>query len=104
MAIVVLLEVGSLAINSKPAAADLQSAVSSVCSDHGDACTPEVLGQLAGLGGNKPPGLGIPYLALIDGVLLFTIGLMGIGLIVRENLQGKLQGIATLIFSILLVL
>jgi hypothetical protein len=52
----------------------------------------------------KPPGMAVSYLALLDGILLFTVGLMGVGLIVRERLQGRIQGCATLIFSLLLLL
>jgi hypothetical protein len=49
-----------------------------------------------------PPGRGIAYLALVDGVVLFTIALMGLGLLVPAGLHGRLQGVVTLIFSILL--
>jgi hypothetical protein len=53
---------------------------------------------------DSPPGMGIPYMAFVDGVALFTVGLMGTSLVIRERLQARLQGCATLIFSILLVL
>src|ERR1044071_7642478 len=49
-----------------------------------------------------PPGRGIPYLALVDGVALFTIALMGLGLLAPKRLHGRLQGVITLIFAILL--
>ena len=49
--------------------------------------------------GNKPPGLGIPYMALVDSLLLYTIGLIGAALIVPERLQGRVQGVVTLVFS-----
>jgi hypothetical protein len=52
----------------------------------------------------KPHGLGIPYLALVDGILLLTVGLMGVSLVVRERIQARLQGIATFIFALLLVI
>jgi hypothetical protein len=52
----------------------------------------------------KPPGLGIPYLALIDGVLVFTIGLMALALFVPGRVGGRVQGVATLVFSIVLIL
>src|SRR5215470_18407230 len=55
-------------------------------------------------GGQTPPGLGIGYLALVDGIALFTMLLMGIGLVVPPKLQGRLQAVVTLIFSILLIL
>src|SRR5205085_9412320 len=48
---------------------------------------------------DHPPGQGIPDLALIDGIVLFTIALVGIALVVPERLQGRVQGIATLVFS-----
>jgi hypothetical protein len=49
-------------------------------------------------------GLGIPYLALIDGVLLFFLAFMTLALFVPESITGRIQGIATLIFSLLLLL
>lgn len=51
-----------------------------------------------------PPGLGVPNLALIDGIVLFTLALMGVALVLPASIQGKVQGIATLIFSFLLLL
>ena len=52
----------------------------------------------------RPAGLGVPDLALLDSIVLFTLGLMGVALLVPARLQGRVQGIATLIFSILLIL
>lgn len=62
----------------------------------------EELGDLANQ--DKPPGLAIRYLALVDGVLLFTVVLMGASLVIPERVHGRVQGLATLIFSILLIL
>src|SRR5882672_10638860 len=62
------------------------------------------LGVTASPGGATPPGLGIGYLALVDAVVLFTVGLMGVGLLTPQRLQGRLQGAATLVFAILLIL
>lgn len=54
---------------------------------------------------NQPrPGLGIPYLALVDAIVLFTLLLIGSSLIVPASLQGRVQGCATCIFGVLLVL
>ncbi|HEY6291426.1 MAG TPA: hypothetical protein VI455_07695 [Terriglobia bacterium] len=53
--------------------------------------------------GAGTPGKGIPALAFLDGLLLFTSLLMGLGLLVPERLQGRLQGLATLIFSFLML-
>ncbi|MEN8206789.1 MAG: hypothetical protein ABFS24_12370 [Pseudomonadota bacterium] len=49
-------------------------------------------------------GLGIPYLALLDGLLLFGVGLIGLGLILPDRLQGRVQGILTLVVSFLMLL
>jgi hypothetical protein len=51
-----------------------------------------------------PPGRAIPYLALVDGVVLFTVGLMAAGLVLSQRLHGRLQGGVTLVFAILLIL
>ncbi len=52
----------------------------------------------------KPPGIGIPYLALLDGLVLYTIVLMGAALLIPERINGRVQGIATLIVSLLVLL
>ncbi|MBI3943403.1 MAG: hypothetical protein HY326_10360 [Chloroflexi bacterium] len=53
---------------------------------------------------DRPPGLGIPYMAALDLVVLFTVGLMGMSLLVPEAVQGRVQGCATFIFALLLIL
>ncbi|MGO9059396.1 MAG: hypothetical protein ACLQU2_18715 [Candidatus Binataceae bacterium] len=58
----------------------------------------EIVAQL-GLGGRI--GLGIPYSALVDGLLLYMIILMAMALGMPERLHGLLQGIVTLIVSLL---
>ncbi len=50
------------------------------------------------------PGLGIPYLALMDGVLLFSLLLMASALLIPAGIHGRLQGCVTVIFSILLLI
>lgn len=50
------------------------------------------------------PGLAIPYLALLDGLLLFTVALMGTALIIPENIQGRLQGVVTFILTLILII
>ena len=51
-----------------------------------------------------PPGAGIPCLALLDGLLLFTIVLMGAAMLIGNRLHAKLQGVATLIVAIIAIL
>jgi hypothetical protein len=52
----------------------------------------------------QPPGLAITYMALIDGILLFTVLLMALELVISQNLLGRLQGCMTLIFGIVIVI
>ncbi|MCI0394458.1 MAG: hypothetical protein L0332_21085 [Chloroflexi bacterium] len=52
---------------------------------------------------DKPPGMGIPYLVFLDGTVLFTVALVGAGLLLPETIQAKTQGIVTLLFSALLI-
>ncbi len=52
---------------------------------------------------NRPPGRAIPYLALLDGILLYAVGMMALSLIAPERLQGRIQGVLGLIFSIVLI-
>lgn len=56
--------------------------------------------DLAALG-SSAPGVGVPTLALLDGLILYTFGLMGLSLILPSGIHAKLQGIATLIVSLL---
>jgi hypothetical protein len=53
---------------------------------------------------DKPPGAAIPAMALLDGILLYTVLLMGFALILPERVQGRLQGTVGLIVSILVIL
>jgi hypothetical protein len=53
---------------------------------------------------DKPPGLGIPYMALLDGLLAYTILLMAASLLIPERIHGRLQGIISLIVSLLILL
>ena len=50
------------------------------------------------------PGLGVNYLALLDGLLLFTVGLMGVSLLLPERIHGRIQGVVTFIFALLMLL
>ena len=39
------------------------------------------------------PGLGIRYLPVLDGLLLYTILLMGLGILLSRSVIGRVQGI-----------
>jgi VanZ family protein len=60
-------------------------------------------GLVAGFGA-RASGIGIPYLALLDGLLAFTIGLIACSLLIPERAQGRIQGIATLIVSLIVII
>jgi hypothetical protein len=51
-----------------------------------------------------PPGLAIAYMALVDGQWVFVLGLVGLALLIPERFHGRVQGLVTLIFAILLLL
>jgi hypothetical protein len=100
--LVVLVEVGSLLLPSAPLdpnaavngltppASDPAAALRAINSDRG-AIQP-------------PPGLGIPYMALIDATLLVTVALISSSFIIGRNLEGRIQGCVTLIFSLVVVI
>src|SRR5215831_9757289 len=54
--------------------------------------------------GVSPTGKAIPAMAFLDGLIFFATLIIGIALLIPERVQSKVQGIVTLIFSILLVL
>jgi hypothetical protein len=51
-----------------------------------------------------PTGKAIPAMAFLDGLIFFASLLIGIALLIPERVQSKVQGIVTLVFSILLLL
>lgn len=64
-----------------------------------------LLGQAGAHAQELPtPGLGIAYLALLDGLILYTVGLMGLSLLLPERIHGRLQGIATFVVSLLVLI
>lgn len=60
--------------------------------------------ELHKLADTTSPGIAIRDMALVDGVLLFTLALISAGLFLPEAVQGKVQGIITIIFALLLLL
>lgn len=50
------------------------------------------------------PGKGIRALAVLDGLLFFTVALLGLALLVPERIYGRVQGVVTLVVSFLLLL
>ena len=64
------------------------------------------LGSLGFVSSGKghPPGLGIAYLSLVDATLLVTVLLMALSLLVGQGIVGRFQGLATLIFAIVVII
>ncbi len=54
--------------------------------------------------GDRPPGMGITYMALVDAEVLFTVGLIGAALLVPPRVQARTQGCVTCVFSVLVIL
>jgi hypothetical protein len=67
-----------------------------------DAQEVDISGSVSGV--DEPPGRAITYLALVDGILLYTVGLMGLSLVIPERAHGRAQGVATLVGSIVLII
>jgi hypothetical protein len=51
-----------------------------------------------------PPGRGVPNMALLDGLLLFTVALIGMAFLVPERIHGRVQGFVTLFVSLSVLL
>lgn len=61
------------------------------------------VGDVGGGTAREVPGRAIPYLALVDGIALYTAALMGASLLVPEKIHGRLQGVLTLVAAVVLV-
>jgi hypothetical protein len=66
-------------------------------------------GPLAGLlsgwvSDNAAPGLGVPYLALLDVLLVLTAALMGASMIIPKGPHARVQGIVTLVVALLVLI
>jgi hypothetical protein len=57
--------------------------------------------DLQRLNKGTPPGRAIPAMAVLDGLVLFTVLLMGAPMFIPERVFAKVQGIATLVVSLL---
>lgn len=56
------------------------------------------------LGTTTPPGSGIAFLALFDGLLVFTLALLGSSLVLSHRAYGRVQGVVTLVVTFLWIL
>ncbi len=103
LVLAVLIEVGSPVLLPKKAP-DRQSLQASI-RDEGAQDDVDINQVLQVQRDNPPtPGLGIPYLALLDGLLLLTLALVGASLIIPERVHGRVQGLITLIGAVVALL
>jgi hypothetical protein len=58
----------------------------------------------SGLTGESPPGLAIPAMAFMDGLVAFTAVLMGLPFLLTDRIQGRLVGIVSCVVSFLVLL
>ena len=102
--LVVLVELGSLGVLGDGGPVnfeDLLPESGEVRDAYEDEIDREELARI--LSADRPPGRAIPHMALLDGSVLFTVALMGAGLLLREQIHGRVQGCVTLIYSLLTV-
>ncbi len=104
ISLVVLVEVGSLGVLKAGGNGNLNDVVPSrgEVREAFENADPQDLNRVQAQ--DTPPGRAIPAMGLLDGVVLFTTALIGVSLIVRERIQGRVQGVATLIFSLLTII
>jgi hypothetical protein len=89
-----------------------QAAVAALCqapdpSVAAECATPQgqaALAQRLGAPGQARPGIAISYLALVDGLVLFILALMGASLVVPARVVGRVQGVVGTVVSLLLLL
>lgn len=64
--------------------------------------------KLLGVQGASLPapasGFGVPAMLLLDALLILTVTLMGLSLLIPERVQGRLQGLVTLIVSLVVLI
>lgn len=97
--VVVLVEMGSALL--------LHATPPFNCNAMSQAAGPSVqamCGNVQQLPSERPPGLAIPYLALLDVILIYSVVLIGAGILIPESLIGRAQGCATLILALLVIL
>lgn len=98
MALVVIVELGMplLVLGGPPSVP--------VAATAGELGVPRELLAASSTGVPQPPGAGIASLAFIDGLLLFTVAMVGLSLLISPRIHGKFQGLLTLVVSLLWVL
>ncbi len=105
--VVVLIDVGADSLLGKIQAttAQLDSMVEQNVSDDDDVDKDDLKHEVRRMNAKAdPPGIGIKYLALVDGLLLYAMILMGLSLLLTQGLSGKLQVVLSFIVSIVTII
>src|SRR5215468_7124937 len=101
--LVVLVEVGSKwLLKANVVASDIDEQLKRP--EFHDLNTNELKRTQAAFGGKAPPGLGIPRMALLDGLVAFTALLMGLPFLLSDRVQGRIVGLTSVIVSILVLI
>ena len=114
IAVVVAIEVGALglvrgpAVSADAAEAQLRATIAAEQPDldeqEQEAEFQRLRPELDRLAADERAGVAIPSLALLDAQLLFTVALMAVALLVPDRFHGRVQGVVTLVGSILVIL
>jgi hypothetical protein len=107
LTLVVALEVGASVVIEPGAvsATELQRALADSDEDLDDDEIDDALEELAtAAAAGDPPGLAIPALAIIDGMLLVSMLGLAAGLVVPHRSQGRVVAPSTLVVSVLLII
>lgn len=94
--------VGTSVLPSVPKSGSVDSAISNALKDSG--MSPDEIKDAKQSASGLPdeaPGLGVKYLALLDGLVVYSVLLMAMALLLPDRVQGRLQGILSLIVSLL---
>ena len=103
IAVALLLDIGNLALPHAADTFDVESAA--IDSSELQNAISNSSGAIQDLQKqSKPPGLGVPALGFLDGLALFAVGLMVLSMLVTQQVFGRIQGVISLIFSILIIL
>lgn len=102
----VLVELGSTALlpETKVSASEFEAVLAGSGMEESLELIPDREREIGRLRDEPPPGLGIRSMALLDGLILFTMGLVGLPLLLTHGVHGRIQGLLTLIVSVLVIL
>jgi len=72
--------------------------------DIGESDREDMARQMRARATKNPPGLGIPSLALLDGLMLLSVFVVVLGVFMGAGVQGRVQAVLTLVVCLLVLL